>query len=308
MYYVAYYTLPDDKRKSSPAANAKIPTIAKALAAQGENVTILSTCSVVKDDVKGFVKGRKFNVDKGVDCLQFSTFATKKGFLRRLLYWRANIKLFFKLLKVKKGQPVCFYHAIERIPVIRLAKKIKKFKLILEVEEIYANASKLMKKEIANEQEIFKLADAYMFSTELLNKQINTENKPYTIVYGTYDIQETISEKFNDGKVHCVYAGTFDRLKGGAVIAVSAAEFLDENYHVHIIGFGSEDDRKYLVEYIDKVRKKTKCTVTFDGLKVGKEYLNFIQKCHIGLSTQNPNELFNATSFPSKILSYLSLQ
>ena len=31
----------------------------------------------------------------------------------------------------------------------------------------------------------------------------------------------------------------------------------------------------------------------------------FLQKCHIGLSTQNPEETFNNTSFPSKVLTYL---
>lgn len=38
----------------------------------------------------------------------------------------------------------------------------------------------------------------------------------------------------------------------------------------------------------------------------GEEYIRFIQSCDIGLSTQNPDAAFNATSFPSKILSYLS--
>ncbi len=307
MYYVAYYTLPDDQRKSSPAANAKIPVIAKVLAdAIGTKVEILSTCSVAKDNVKGFLRGRRFSVDENVECLQFSTYATKKGWLRRLLFWRANIKLFFKLLTVKKQDTVCFYHAIERIPVILLAKKIKKFKLVLEVEEIYSNASKLNKKEIENEQKIFKIADAYIFSTEMLNLEINQLNKPYSIIYGTYKVEEQISAKFNDGKIHCVYAGTFDRLKGGAICAVSAAEYLDENYHIHIIGFGNEEDKKCLIDKIESISKKTKCTITFDGLKTGSEYVKFMQTCHIGLSTQNPDAAFNATSFPSKVLSYMA--
>ena len=306
MYYIAYYTLPDDVRLSSPAANAKIPVIAKAFADAGEKVEIISTCTVVKDGVKGKIKGRSFKVDEGVECTQFSTYATKKGWLRHLLYWLANIKLFFKLLKVKKDEHICFYHAIERIPVIRLAKKIKKFKLILEVEEIYANASKLTDKEIKNEQEIFDLADAYIFSTELLNKQININNKPHAIIYGTYKVEEELSQKQNDGKIHCVYAGTFDKLKGGCFAAVNAAEFLDKNYHVHIIGFGSEEDKKTLIDRIDDVSKKTDCTITLDGLKQGEEYIKFIQSCHIGLSTQNPNGVFNTTSFPSKVLSYMA--
>ena len=34
--------------------------------------------------------------------------------------------------------------------------------------------------------------------------------------------------------------------------------------------------------------------------------LKFIQKCQIGLCTQNIDAAFNTTSFPSKILSYMS--
>ena len=98
----------------------------------------------------------------------------------------------------------------------------------------------------------------------------------------------------------------FDPRKGGAVAAVDAAEFLDENYHIHVIGFGSDIEIKYLKEEIVRVSNKTKCVVSYDGLKHGDEYIRFIQSCDIGLSTQNPDAAFNATSFPSKILSYLS--
>jgi hypothetical protein len=38
----------------------------------------------------------------------------------------------------------------------------------------------------------------------------------------------------------------------------------------------------------------------------GEAYIEFIQSCDIGLSTQDPNAAFNATSFPSKILSYMA--
>ena len=46
--------------------------------------------------------------------------------------------------------------------------------------------------------------------------------------------------------------------------------------------------------------------MTYDGCFSGREYIEFIQHCDIGLCTQDPNAAFNATSFPSKILSYMS--
>ena len=72
------------------------------------------------------------------------------------------------------------------------------------------------------------------------------------------------------------------------------------------MGFGSEEDKQNLLKTIEDVSKKTECTVTYDGLKSGEEYIRFIQSCDIGLSTQNPDAAFNATSFPSKILSYMA--
>ena len=59
-------------------------------------------------------------------------------------------------------------------------------------------------------------------------------------------------------------------------------------------------------DLISEVSKKSVATVTYDGLLSGEEYIRFIQSCDIGLSTQNPDAAFNATSFPSKILSYMS--
>ena len=66
------------------------------------------------------------------------------------------------------------------------------------------------------------------------------------VIYGTYNVEKQIANKFDDGKIHCVYAGTFDPRKGG-MSAVNAAKFLDEKYHIHILGFGTEKDKKLLI-------------------------------------------------------------
>ena len=74
----------------------------------------------------------------------------------------------------------------------------------------------------------FKAADAFLFPTEALSKEVNLSQKPYVIVHGSYSVQPLIKEKFNDRKIHCVYAGTFDMVKGGVLNAIAAAEYLDE--------------------------------------------------------------------------------
>lgn len=51
---------------------------------------------------------------------------------------------------------------------------------------------------------------------------------------------------------------------------------------------------------------KSKSTITYDGKLTGDRFVHFLQKCQIGLSTQNPEGDYNNSSFPSKILTYLS--
>lgn len=89
---------------------------------------------------------------------------------------------------------------------------------------------------------MFDIADAFILSNDLLDGKINKYRKPSIVIYGTYKVEQKIVEKFNDGKIHAIYAGTFDANKGGAQIAIQAAEYLPENYHIHICGFGTEQD------------------------------------------------------------------
>ena len=101
------------------------------------------------------------------------------------------------------------------------------------------------------------MADAYIFPTEFLDHLVNTKYKPSVTIYGTYQremdrncniFRENLQGK-SDATIHCVYAGTLDPRKGGAV-AAAAAEYLPECYHIHILGFGSEQqihDMKDLV-------------------------------------------------------------
>jgi len=108
----------------------------------------------------------------------------------------------------------------------------------------------------------------------------------------------------DDGKIHLLYAGIIDTHKAGAFNAIECARFLTENYILHIIGFG---DTGILIQRIEDINKASKCKVVFDGAKNGIEYIKYCQRCHIGLSTQKMDGKYLETSFPSKVLSYLSL-
>lgn len=305
MIYVTYHSTAEDVRVCSPAANTKVETIAEALERNGINVEIISTCQ--RATVQGPIPSRTYKLGKLVRCLQTPFYSSNSRLIRILQNIFCNLFLFFFLLVyAKKNEIVLFYHAIERGFAVIFAKRLKGFKLLLEVEEVYADALPLSPRQKKIENKLFSCADAFIFSSSLLDEQINKFRKPSAIVHGTYKVVAQTCQKFNDGKIHILYAGTLDMRKGGAKAAVETAGMLPENYHIHILGFGKEQEIELIKSLIDEVNALNCASVSYDGCLAGEAFTNFAQKCHIGLSTQNPNDVFNASSFPSKILSYLA--
>lgn len=309
MKYISYYDTPANKAERRGyvlAATNKMDYICSALNQIGYAVEIISAS--VTANRKG-CKGKTVQLSEKTSLKLFpclGTGALPKRLLRRLL---VRSKLFCELVfKTKKGEDVLVYHSLGYVGTIALAKKIRKFRLILEVEEIYADVNG-KKKDRQREFRTFKMADAYLFPTVLLNEAINQENKPYAIIHGTYQVEaDRQCDVFGadaKNKIHCVYAGTFDPRKGGAIAAASAA-FLPEGYHIHILGGGSKKSVDAMQSLVKELSAKCACSISYDGFLSGEEYIRFIQSCDIGLSTQNPNAAFNATSFPSKILSYMA--
>lgn len=98
----------------------------------------------------------------------------------------------------------------------------------------------------------------------MLNDKINTSDKPYAVIHGTYKVEADRGNRFADDKIHVVYAGTFEPRKGG-MAAVAAIEWLPENYHIHILGFGNDKDTENIKQMIKETNEKSEATVTYDG-------------------------------------------
>lgn len=305
--YIGFYEEIDSKYKRNSCLSAinKMNYIIEAIVKTGINVDIISPSWYI-DSYAPTTSEEKIYINENVSLVKAPSFATKNKLTTRFKYHFSQIWLFIYLIKnTKKNEELIAYHSLALMKPLYLAKKIKKFKVIYEVEEIYTDVSNDSNFKRKREIKMINNGDKYIFPTELLHESLNKNNKPYSICYGTYKVEEDRNIKFDDDKIHIVYAGTFDPRKGGAT-AAAVAEYLDEKYHIHIIGFGSEDEKSALQNLIEEVSKKTKCTVTYDGLYIGDEYIKFLQKCDIGLSTQTPNAEYNDTSFPSKVLSYMA--
>lgn len=293
-----------ENRNLSLAAINKMDYIAKTIVNLGKKVDIISPSWTANEN--GYYNKRTISLDNNISLTCSSTFGAEKKILKGIRVLISWIWLFCYLVKnISRNEEIIVYHSMMIMFPVMFAKKIKGFSILLEVEEIYQDVVKfpiIMEK---NEYKFFEIADKYLFSTELLNKKINISNKPYALIYGTYQTEEFMGHVFDDRNIHIVYAGTLDPKKGGA-IAAAAAEYLPKNYHVHIIGFGNVEEKKLIMEKISEISYRSEAIVTYDGILKGEQYSEFLQKCHIGLSTQMPGSAFNETSFPSKILSYMA--
>lgn len=302
IYYLIHF---DNKtnRNVTPSAITKGKYVASALASCSSEVEIVSLAYPTKDSQDEVY----YQVSENVICHLFKGKYSNNRIIRYL-----NHKLYDKKIRkylkqnVKKDDIVVVYHSLANMKLVKYIKKNITDKIVYEVEEIYGdviNDEKAKTKEL----KAFKNASSYIFSNDYLNSIINTKQLPYVTCYGTYEIPTLYKEAFNDNLIHCLYAGTLDRQKQGAAIAINTARYLPNNYIIHILGFGTSQDLSYTKNLIDEINKQYGVTkVIYEGVKLNEEYLKFIQKCQTGLSTQNMDASFNDTSFPSKILSYMS--
>lgn len=306
--FIAFYEdAATDKQNRSAvlAAVHKINYINSVLVRNHYKVSIISPSWTLNNN--GFYRGQNRRLASNINLKTFHTFGSDIKVIRIFKYLFTLIQLFLYLLfHTSKDEPVMVYHSVILSLPIRAAKFIRKFILILDVEELYQDLVTFSNYNKKSEYKIINKAEKYMFATELLHEKLNLKMKPYTIINGIYCNQKIIAKKEKDGYIHVVYAGNFDPRKGGGLAAVDSAAYLPAGYHVHILGFGTEQETMTIKEEVNKVEKITKAKITFDGSFFGEEYISFIQKCHIGLSTQNPLATFANSSFPSKILSYMS--
>lgn len=301
IYYLIHF---DNKtnRNVTPSAITKGKYVASALASCSSEVEIVSLAYPTKDSQDEVY----YQVSENVICHLFKGKYSNNRIIRYL-----NHKLYDKKIRkylkqnVKKDDIVVVYHSLANMKLVKYIKKNITDKIVYEVEEIYGDVINDEKAKI-KELKAFKNASSYIFSNDYLNSIINTKQLPYVTCYGTYEIPTLYKEAFNDNLIHCLYAGTLAQNKG-ALNAINVAKYLPNNYLIHILGFGSKKDIADIKNAVNEVNNSYGTTkVIYEGLKLNEEYLKFIQKCQIGLCTQNIDAAFNTTSFPSKILSYMS--
>lgn len=305
VYYVAFYDIdkyPQEERIAGTSNLTKSNYTIKSLVNAGYNVKVISPA--YSSSKKGVYKGHTDKISENISLKLMSTFGSTSYVMKKLnlLFIMGQMFTYF-IRHIKKDDTIILYHSLmSGIPVV-LAKYFIDFNLILEFTELYQHIytpSKLLK---WVEFKIIESADKYILSTELLIPF--TSHKPYCINYGVYNKEIPIEKKHTDGKIHIVYAGIINSNKGALMIAESA-KYLSDKYIIHIIGYGETADIETLQLLISRLKGHTKCDICYDGLLKGKDYISYLQKCHVGVCPQDSNAPYTHTSFPSKVLSYLS--
>lgn len=310
IYYLGYYDTTDNRKQHrmvAPTAANKMTYIVSALERAGYEVMVISPASTMTNK---FFKGKLTPIGQHSRLKLFFTWPHKPRFLRLIGRLQGNLQsIIYLLCHVKKNDTMIVYHSLPLMRIVRLLKAFCKFKLIIEVEEIYGDIQN--NKHISNkEDKYFQIADGYLFPAKMLEQSVNHSRKPYVLVHGSYQPENKLGGQFKkpewQNKIHCVYAGNLDPRKKGAFLAAKAAMHLPENYYVHILGAGGKERVELIKSQIDEIVKQGSCSVSYDGCLRGEDFTRFLQYCHIGLNTQTPEGEYINTSFPSKLLTYMA--
>lgn len=289
----------------SPAGINKAKYIVSKLQ-QLDNVVVASF-AYAKQSFNGIYLPKRV-VHDGIGIRYCATFGSRFILFRLLERYLNIIQMYlYILLSTKKGDILFFYNERYYASPIRFAHNILHRNVVIEVEELNTIAAGYKQEEIQKEIEDQKNADGYILVNSVLKEYLPfVLDKPHCELYGAYNSIDIKYEKFDDGKIHVLYSGTFNKAKGGAIAAVNMVSALSDRFQIHITGFGNQSEISEIERAIDDLDCLYRSRITYHGFISLTELDILMQQCHIGLCTQDPTTQLNLTSFPSKILNYMA--
>lgn len=306
--YIGFYDLPtkSNERVSTLSGSNKMDYITEAVIKAGYKVNIVSPSWGVDSLIdKSNLKSKHITINENKYVTLFPTLRTGKGFFKPFKILYSLTYLFFWLLRnVKKNERILVYHSPSLSFPLLAAKTIKSFSILLEVEEIFAEIWKDKFSLEKWEWRLINAADFYICASDLLAQKIGVEKS--IVVYGSYNLPEFTEFDSKKTGINLVYAGSIDTVKGGVFKAIESMAYLNEDYYLHICGYGSDDQIKDIVSIINKTNHSLGREVCiFHGKLLGEPFTNILNSCDIALNPQIEGD-YMTTAFPSKILTYLS--
>ncbi len=302
--YICFYDDEEnvvEKRLQSPAAHIKVSFIVSLLARLGYEIDIISPSQTLSHD--SFPE--RETTKNGIRLKLFRT-KGRSGFFSkawRKLFGYSDFKRYLKAT-IRDGDVVIVYHSIEYLDFFLRLKKSVKFRLILELEELYSDSAHFSRRVQKKEILLARCADAFIFPTHSMETRFSSFSAPSVVIHGDYRPSLFANARPADSR-GVVYCGTLDPEKGGAMIALRSASFLPKSIHLYIVGFGTPEQIKTMREECETEQAKAQCCISFLEQMGVEKTERLLSKSLIGLCTQDINGSFNPTSFPSKIITYL---
>lgn len=306
IFYIGWYISDNDKDKFSGnvPGNLKMHYVVDQLKESGNTPEIVS-----------------FARKKGTTGLYLTKMSSSQGCIVRYLggiggngrlaqkfdfLMKRFLFIWLCLFKIRTSDTIVLYHSVALTNLMAKLRKVVKRHVILEVEEVYGYAAVGDRPWVDIEIESIKQMDAHICVNDGMLHMLSLNPEKFVANYGVGVFPERRVQRFSDGKVHVVYAGTIEMKKLGALTAVESAAFFPDNYILHILGFGTEENMNRLKEKIVEINSKAGCVkVEYNGYKSGSELDDFLFSCHIGLSSNVMRPNFANNTFPSKVITYM---
>lgn len=141
--YIGYFDFQDSdvSRNYVVSATNKMEYIVSALNEIGYDVELVSASGSAEPEFRFHgaetkIRNPRFKVHF------FASFGGRNKLLRIVRnLWHSLALLCYLLFRTRRNEPVIVYHSLGYYNIILLAKRIRKFRLLLEVEEIYQDVS-----------------------------------------------------------------------------------------------------------------------------------------------------------------------
>lgn len=309
VYYISFYLNETEikDRELVVAPQSKIKYISESIQKAGYDVCLVSTSYTKKG--KSFSFGRKIKINQSEIHIYLPALGSNNFFFKLFRTNFMQIQLFYFLFKnVKSNDIILAYHSLSYMAVLKFIKLLKKIKLVLELNDLYAlhyeslkKIERLKKKECS----FFSLPDSFLFASPYMNELL-TYKRPSIISYGSYQVvkeEKVLSE--NIETINIVYTGVIENLRKAAILVANTAIFLPKNYIIHIAGYGTKQNINDLKELIHNINnQKGYEAIVFHGLLLGSKLNRLLSNCLICINchTYKNEDIWKSKfSFPSKI-------
>jgi len=230
------------------------------------------------------------------------------------LLFEQQFLLAYLCAQLSRGDTLLVYHYPWLHPTLRAAKRIRGFRLLLQLEEIHhTNSHKsALKGELwrGMERGLIDLADGFVLSSRPMQEYLRQRGagaKPALVCHGNYGlaVEETSERRPRtpDQPFEIFFSGTLSQSKGAHEAIELAARLPSDCYRVFIAGYGTERDTAALVSRVAEARLDH---LTYLGQLSRRAYLEHLASADLCLCCQYDRDEFARYSFPSKVIDYLA--